>query len=155
MDRFLCKEGDEDYGKVPSFGLKSYPVLCRDAISFQGKGRLDWQWKRWGGSSVAWRTTLSTAVLGMIHWHHLTSWHLRVGMGVLVPDFAGQKTFGFGDATSSQDTVLSWSYNCLGCKQCFPRGTPAREGDPTKWVGFYACPDTLVYILKTFTRVRH
>lgn len=28
---------------VSSFGFKSYPVLCRDDISFQGKGKLDWQ----------------------------------------------------------------------------------------------------------------
>lgn len=110
MDEFPCKGEDEDYGKVSSFGLESYPVLCRNAISFKGKGKLDWQWKRQGGSSVA------------CPGHDLTSWHLRVGMGVLVLDFAGQQPFGFGYATSSQATFLSWSYRCLAANNVSPAG---------------------------------
>lgn len=153
MDGFLCKEEDEDYGKVSSFRLKSYPVLCRNAISFQRKGKLDWQWKRQGGSSVAWRTAFPWAVLGMTHWHCLTSWHLWVGMGVLLPDFAGAAAcwiWGY-HKQPGQFSQLILHLSC--CKQCFPSWTPAREGDPTRWVGIYTYPDTLVYILKTFTRV--
>lgn len=81
--------------------------------------------------------------LGLSHQLALMGRH-----GVLGPDFAGAAAFWIWGCHKQSGHSSQLVLQLCCCKQHFSSWTLAREGDPTKWVGFYVCPDTVVYILE-------